>query len=503
MKEHRPDLLRCVVGLFFFGTPFRGVNGSLGNGELVRFAEGQNETVHPDILSILTPGNSHLREILSDFNRINNRALALPPIYCYFESMAARVQRIVDQTAQDRVCRPRRFSRFLMANLYSQEMVVVSESATLDIAKKRQQLERDHFALNKFEGPYDQHYKDVARDLKEVARGARDVVKERKKWKIPNTTKQRNPDTNRTFGFERIRNRAGSFDALNMRSPGVPEVRPPDTSDTGPPHALSPPSPTWQEDSMDFFNTESNSKSTILGVIPEKTRRKAQACGLSPDGTRGFLLSESWLTIFATKYTDSKGTDFILHEAPKGLNINKAKITRSFIAIIYSKHQGIGTHLRLYKIPEAKGSLEWLGRHDTDTYAFDCLALHEKPSSVLVALGRSNRTTSTPKAEIQFIEFPRSKEEPSDRCPAYPVLDLSYDKNRNKLRNHDPAHFLTFSADGCLLLCFTREKYAPRIMAWRLEHDGNNSYPLICYAVRQFTPVSRPRASQSRRHAHH
>jgi hypothetical protein len=83
--DEYPNLLSCVAGCLFFGTPFK---GSRATGKAVILAdlfEKVNYASLSRVLTFLEPGNEALDELRSDFVRISNKLE--PPIstVCFHE----------------------------------------------------------------------------------------------------------------------------------------------------------------------------------------------------------------------------------------------------------------------------------------------------------------------------------------------------------------------------------------------------------------------------------
>ena len=83
------NILQSTVGLCFFGTPFRGAEGSLINGEIREYWEKQGKTVNDAILQDVRPGSVVLEDTLQDFLDIGREVL--PPIVCFYETKYTNV----------------------------------------------------------------------------------------------------------------------------------------------------------------------------------------------------------------------------------------------------------------------------------------------------------------------------------------------------------------------------------------------------------------------------
>jgi hypothetical protein len=103
LKRHHPKVLKAVAGLLFFGTPFRGVNGAMSDGQLVERARQQGQEVRPEILNVLKEDDGHLRDILQQFNDLSREGGWSPTICCYAETKPAGVWRIVEDRGAPKV----------------------------------------------------------------------------------------------------------------------------------------------------------------------------------------------------------------------------------------------------------------------------------------------------------------------------------------------------------------------------------------------------------------
>jgi hypothetical protein len=97
LKDKHSDVLKAVAGLVFFGTPFRGVNGAMSNGQLVERARQQDgQEVRPEILNVLKEDDGYLQDIRQQFINLSRAGAWSPVICCYTEMKPASVWRIVD-----------------------------------------------------------------------------------------------------------------------------------------------------------------------------------------------------------------------------------------------------------------------------------------------------------------------------------------------------------------------------------------------------------------------
>ena len=86
------------------GTPFRGAQGGLADGGVLKVAQDQLNTLENEqdryeaqiisrILEVLTPGNEALLNLLTEF--LDIPADLLPQMVCFYETQPSRVWKIV------------------------------------------------------------------------------------------------------------------------------------------------------------------------------------------------------------------------------------------------------------------------------------------------------------------------------------------------------------------------------------------------------------------------
>jgi hypothetical protein len=92
-----------VVGLLFFGTPFRGADG-MSQSEMLEAASREYEAadIEKEPLHILDPGNEVLQELVDKFCKIWSRSQQAP-VACFYELQASNVGAIVGQQRR-KVC---------------------------------------------------------------------------------------------------------------------------------------------------------------------------------------------------------------------------------------------------------------------------------------------------------------------------------------------------------------------------------------------------------------
>ena len=96
-------MLQSIVGLVFFGTPFRG-SKSLSQTEMLAAAykEHHPDFVQPEVLNILEPGNEFLQELVKRFSKMRAKSPRLD-VACFFELKPSNVGAIVG--GQNRIVR--------------------------------------------------------------------------------------------------------------------------------------------------------------------------------------------------------------------------------------------------------------------------------------------------------------------------------------------------------------------------------------------------------------
>lgn len=95
-RERWPGIYDSTVGLLFFGTPFRGTDDALSQGEILRIAEERFQTsnVHGDNLQIFRAGDESLSDLVDMYHRISRQSRA-PEIACFYEQRATDVGAIL------------------------------------------------------------------------------------------------------------------------------------------------------------------------------------------------------------------------------------------------------------------------------------------------------------------------------------------------------------------------------------------------------------------------
>jgi hypothetical protein len=84
-SEDYPNVLPCITGCLFFGTPFQ---GSAATGKAIMLAEllePVNQAAVSRVLNFLVPGNEALDELRNDFARICNEMEPRIGNVCFFE----------------------------------------------------------------------------------------------------------------------------------------------------------------------------------------------------------------------------------------------------------------------------------------------------------------------------------------------------------------------------------------------------------------------------------
>jgi hypothetical protein len=160
------------------GTPFRGAEGSLSQGQILRFAQiaasenaERKEPVNGDILEILRPENESLMAILTHFLALWRAEL--PLCICFYETKPSNVWGIVQERRDE-------------------EFIVNRASGTLDFATNLP-LWRDHFGMNKFSDPSEDEFVTVSNEIKKLVAEAHDIAAFRRKhrpkrrWRKPSS----------------------------------------------------------------------------------------------------------------------------------------------------------------------------------------------------------------------------------------------------------------------------------------------------------------------------
>ena len=153
------DLVDCLAGIIFLGTPFRGTNAQtyakiVGN-LLAHFNRGNSS-----IYELTEQRNREQRNQLNDFVPIVNHQNF--PMCCFYEQHKADLTHVIVRWATRTVT----------------QIVVEEESATIDGIRSIP-LASDHFNMQRYSGPDDTNYKTVLAELTEMVKHAPARVKAR------------------------------------------------------------------------------------------------------------------------------------------------------------------------------------------------------------------------------------------------------------------------------------------------------------------------------------
>ena len=150
MQESR-DIVDCIAGILFLGTPFRGSKAQTYAkiiGSIFSYMERGNAKIY----DLTEPKSQEQRDQLNNFVRIVNRQAI--PICCFYEKHKSDLARIIK------------------ASPFKKEMIVVEEdSATID-GLRSLPLAANHFNMHKYFGPDDPNYNAVLPELRRMVEEA-------------------------------------------------------------------------------------------------------------------------------------------------------------------------------------------------------------------------------------------------------------------------------------------------------------------------------------------
>lgn len=157
--EREPrDIVDCVAGIVFLGTPFRGSQAQT-YAKMIGTIWSYMERGNSKIYDLTEPNSQEQRDQLNNFVRIVNRQAI--PICCFYEQHKSDLGRIIK------------------ASPFKKEMIVVEEtSATID-GLRSIPLAANHFNMHKYSGPEDPNYKAVLPEIKKMVGEAQNRVSAR------------------------------------------------------------------------------------------------------------------------------------------------------------------------------------------------------------------------------------------------------------------------------------------------------------------------------------
>ncbi|XDG03867.1 hypothetical protein ABKA04_003482 [Annulohypoxylon sp. FPYF3050] len=154
LPEDHPDIADAIVGMIFLGTPHHGIpdNSAFGTqGQIYKAIIEANVQVEYGLMGTIAQDNDTLVTTVHNFTRILEvRRDDAPKLFCFYEQKASRVGRLIG-----------------LAN-HPLSLVVGQTSGTLD-GHGKEALPLDHFQMNKFQGPDDDNYKSVLRQILKIA----------------------------------------------------------------------------------------------------------------------------------------------------------------------------------------------------------------------------------------------------------------------------------------------------------------------------------------------
>jgi hypothetical protein len=514
LKRERPDVLKDVAGILFFGTPFRGVSGALNNGGLEAEAKRLQREVRPEILNVIKTGNEHLEDIFSEFNKLKNPEDWFPTICCYHEEVPARVWLIVD-VDKDRVSSRAKSFPHHFAHQVEKEIVVEAGSARLDYADIKRAISRDHFSMNKFSKHNDQAYEEIVKD---------DIVEVIQNWdQRPHQTQHealnggaveipqkpsRRPSWLRPL-FPRPPTRAPRASDSEIQQINDPPVTDTERQSSSVRQASSMRQPSVfispGERPLPHFEMFDQLKESKLDLKVKKIGiKKVLACGISSDAQRVFMCGEDKLVFYSIDAIGNGNLEHISLPSVYKWELRSAKMTSSFLVAIYDNR--VGTYYcRLYRVPDVSPvPILRLPNNDTrisvetgQESQYECVAMHQSSDFVLVALAE-NSLTKAKASEYARIHLYKIFPDSETQLTQHTLLSLVPLQDENDVYYHrlNPQHglgkFLTFSSDGSLLIYCSgiRDQYADGITVWKITHTpGRVAADVLCDKIHRYTQV--------------
>jgi hypothetical protein len=227
--------------------------------------------------------------------------------------------------------------------------------------------------------------------------------------------------------------------------------------------------------------------------------KSAFACGVSSDARRVFCLDEEKLAIYTI---DAIGRGSVLCSSPPKpprWKYHSAKMTASFLVATYTSPER--SYCRVFRVPEKPDASPECFRCELDEETsadsqFQCVALHQSSSFVLVALAEHGVTGAASASRIHLYKiFPYATYQPTQHevIPLDEVQDEDDGESSAPQALHGRAKFLTFSPDGSFLFCCTGvyKQIANSLTVWQITHDLNRFVAqFVCDKIHRYTKVS-------------
>lgn len=141
--HHDGDLVDCISGIVFLGTPFRGSEAQKYADIIGNILSGVG-LGNSKVYEMVSPHSQALKDQLNDFVRIINRQHI--PSFCFFEKQKSDVGRIIKSP------------------LVRLVVIVDEHSSTIDGISSLG-LDADHFQIHRYSSPKDPNYKSVVFQL--------------------------------------------------------------------------------------------------------------------------------------------------------------------------------------------------------------------------------------------------------------------------------------------------------------------------------------------------
>ncbi|KAK2602964.1 hypothetical protein N8I77_009458 [Diaporthe amygdali] len=165
-----PGIYNCIVGLAFFGTPFRGTD-SIFHTKMLQHAEMMQMSVYHENYKIFEPCNDSLLNVVDSFLETTGDGDLKPRTICFYETKRTDVGRLIRHAGDADTNEDK--------NLVT--ILVNSHSGRLDPNKSTDYWSRacDHFDVNKFSNPDDGDFERLVDELKTMIKDGPGMIHQR------------------------------------------------------------------------------------------------------------------------------------------------------------------------------------------------------------------------------------------------------------------------------------------------------------------------------------
>ncbi|OBT55313.1 hypothetical protein VE04_04045 [Pseudogymnoascus sp. 24MN13] len=154
-----PDMLRCIAGIVFLGTPHKGSASQSKAAIIASVASAFGKGEMTSLLKAVEKDSEMLNDLVHDFTRVVNRGAI--PLFCFFEQKRTDVAKIFKP-----------INKFLPQ---FKELVVDEMSGCIEGFPKLG-LPLDHFQINRYSDPADGNFVSIKEEVRAFVRAAPDRV---------------------------------------------------------------------------------------------------------------------------------------------------------------------------------------------------------------------------------------------------------------------------------------------------------------------------------------